>query len=88
MQGQGSDGRQGGPPPKRRMPPPDHTGREAEYLLEHKDARTPIVVELLDGERFRGVIEYYDRDMIKLTRDDGPNVFIRKVHIRYLEEIA
>jgi host factor-I protein len=43
-----------------------------------------MVVQLLDGQVVRGWIEYYDRDMIKINRTDGPNLFIRKAHIRYL----
>ena len=40
--------------------------------------------EMLDGTVFRGVIEYYDRDMIKVNRLDGggPNVFVRKKPVR------
>lgn len=74
--------------PQRRMPPPDATGREGEYLLQLKDNRTPIVVAMLDGTEFRGVIEYYDRDMIKVNRPDGggPNVFVRKKHVRSIRE--
>ncbi|MBZ5639842.1 MAG: Sm ribonucleo-like protein [Acidobacteriia bacterium] len=70
------------------MPPSDSTGSEAGYLLRNKEGRTPMVVRLLDGEEVRGVIEYYDRDMIKINRTDGPNVFIRKRHIRYMHEEA
>jgi small nuclear ribonucleoprotein (snRNP)-like protein len=70
----------------RKMPPSDSTGAEASYLLKNKEGRTPMVVRLLDGEEVRGVIEYYDRDMIKINRTDGPNVFIRKRHIRYMHE--
>ncbi len=76
----------GRPPHARRRPPPDSTGAEAAYLAKNKDARTRMVVRLLDGEEVRGVIEYYDRDMIKINRTDGPNVFIRKQHIRYMFE--
>lgn len=43
-----------------------------------------MVVRLVDDEEVRGVIEYYDRDMIKINRDPGPNVFIRKNRIRYI----
>jgi len=70
------------------MPPPDHTGAEARYLLEHKERRTPMVVTLNDGEVVRGWIEYYDRDMVKINRNAGPNLFIRKIHIRYMHEDA
>jgi small nuclear ribonucleoprotein (snRNP)-like protein len=47
-----------------------------------------MVVRLMDGEEVRGVIEYYDRDMIKINRSEGPNVFIRKAHIRYMYKDA
>lgn len=74
--------------PQRRMPPPDATGDEAAYLGRLREKRTPVAVELLDGTVFRGVIEYYDRDMLKVNRLDGsgPNVFIRKKHVRMLWE--
>lgn len=73
--------------PGRRPPPPESTGEEAEFLARTKDARTPVAVHLMDGEIVRGVIEYYDRDMIKINRErGGPNVFVRKRHIRYLHE--
>lgn len=84
-----SSPRQGGDRPQRRMPPPDSTGAEAEYLLQLKDARTPIVVDMLDGTEFQGVLEYYDRDMLKVNRPEGggPNVFIRKKHVRAIREL-
>jgi host factor-I protein len=66
------------------MPPPDSTGAEAAYLAKNKEARTPMVVNLMDGEVVRGWIEYYDRDMLKINRDGGPNLFIRKANIRYM----
>ena len=66
------------------MPPPDATGAEAAYLAKNKDARTPMVVHLTDGEVVKGVIEYYDRDMVKINRSEGPNLFIRKRNIRYM----
>ena len=79
------------PPPdrsQRRMPPPDSTGKEADYLLRLKDSKTPIRVEMLDGTEFHGVVEYYDRDMIKVNRIDGrgPNVVVRKRHVRSIRE--
>ncbi len=43
-----------------------------------------MVVQLLDGESIRGWIEYYDRDMVKINRTDGPNLFVRKSRIRYM----
>ena len=68
----------------RRGPPPDFTGAEAAYLYRNKEARAPMVVRLADGEEVRGIIEYYDRDMVKVNRTEGPNLFIRKSQIRYM----
>jgi host factor-I protein len=76
--------RRGPPNEARRMPPPDSTGAEAAYLAKNKEARTPMVVSLMDGEIVRGWIEYYDRDMLKINRNGGPNLFIRKSNIRYM----
>jgi hypothetical protein len=68
----------------RRGPPPEFTGAEAAYLYRNKEARSPMVVRLADGEEVRGIIEYYDRDMVKINRTEGPNLFIRKAQIRYM----
>lgn len=80
--------REGGGGPHRRRgrrpPPPEATGAEVNYLQKNKEARTRMVVQLLDGESIRGWIEYYDRDMVKINRTDGPNLFIRKSRIRYM----
>lgn len=79
--------RRGGKPPfERRTPPPEATGRETEYLSRRKNERAPVVVELLSGEKVRGVIEYYDRDMIKLTRAGGANFFVPKADIRSISD--
>jgi hypothetical protein len=79
-----SGGREGKGSGGRRSVPPESTGAEVNYLFKNKEARTPMVVHMTDGEEVRGVIEYYDRDMIKINREPGPNVFIRKAHIRYM----
>ena len=71
-------------PEDRQGPPPEFTGAEAAYLFRNKEARSPMVVRLADGEEVRGIIEYYDRDMVKINRTEGPNLFIRKAQIRYM----
>ena len=53
------------------------------YLIE---AEVPIRVKLTDGEEVSGTIEYYDKSFIRLTRKDGPNLFIYKHEIKYLVE--
>ena len=73
---------------QRRMPPPDATGQESDYLAILRERKTPVTVEMLDGQLFHGVVEYYDRDVIKVNRPDGqgPNVLLRKKHVRSLLE--
>jgi RNA chaperone Hfq len=46
----------------------ENHGRQAElfYLQKQIQSRTPMVVVLEDGERIEGVIEWYDRDAIKV----------------------
>jgi len=41
---------------------------------------------LIDGEEIRGWIEYYDKDIIRITRDTLPNLFIYKNRVKYLYE--
>jgi sRNA-binding regulator protein Hfq len=43
-------------------------------------------VKLASDETVEGVIEYYDVNFIRLTRRDGPNLFIFKHDIMYLYE--
>lgn len=71
---------------ERRSPPPEATGRESDYLSRRKGDRTPVVVHLSSGETVCGVIEYYDREMIKLTRDGGANLLVPKADIRYIRD--
>ena len=42
---------------------------------------------MTDNEDVIGTIEYYDVSFIRLTRDEGPNLFIFKHDIKYIYEI-
>lgn len=50
------------------------------------DKQHPVRIKLMDGEVVRGWIEYYDRRMVRLTREDAPNLFIFKHEIDYIAE--
>jgi len=84
--------RPGGKPPfsgrsgdeRPRGAPPDKTGAETNYLVKNMEARTPVVVRLMNNEELHGWIEYYDRDVIKLNRRQPPHLFIRKESIKYI----
>ena len=73
-------------PPGRRTPPPEATGAEVCFLNEIKERRALVVVELSDGLRMSGRVEYFDRNMIKLTRPGGANVFLKKSDVRLIQE--
>jgi host factor-I protein len=66
--------------------PPDATNEEAAYLKYLAEKQRPVSVKLVDGEVVRGWIEYYDRNMIRVTRNGKPNLFIYKNQIAYLVE--
>jgi len=70
--------------PRRKQVPPDSTSAEAFYYVKQMNARTPMVVVLDNGERLRGHIEWYDRNCIKVNRDDAPNMLVFKHAIKYL----
>jgi host factor-I protein len=69
-----------------KTPPPDETGMEAMFLKALGERQVPVTVKLISGETFNGWIEYYDLNMVRLTRDSGPNLFIFKHQILYIAE--
>ena len=71
---------------KPRQVPPEDTGEEAAYLHSLGANQTPVRVRLPDGEEVRGWIEYYDKDIIRITRETQPNLFIYKNRVKYLYE--
>jgi host factor-I protein len=73
-----------GPQPHKKPAPPEQTHAENFYWVKQMQARTPVTIVLADGEQLHGVIEWYDRDCIKLTRFGTPNLLIYKQHIKYL----
>jgi host factor-I protein len=71
---------------KGRSVPPEETSEEAAYLKALGEKQKPVSIKLADGEVVRGWIEYYDKAMVRLTRDDQPNLFIFKHEIMYIAE--
>ncbi len=65
---------------------PEQTFEEVKYLRHLIDDHVQVRVKLLDNEEFLGVIEYYDQNFIRLTREGAPNLFIFKHEIKYLAE--
>src|SRR5215467_1393691 len=73
-----------GPAPSKKPAPPEVTHAENFYWVKQMQSRTPMVVVLEDGEALHGVVEWYDRDCIKLTRQGAPNLMVFKRTIKYV----
>jgi host factor-I protein len=65
--------------------PPEQTNAENFYYQKQMQSRTPMVIVLRDGEEVRGIIEWYDRNCLKVNRENGePNLMIYKPAIKYM----
>ena len=69
-----------------RTPPPEDTMEESTFLHALGEKQKPVSVKLMDGQIVHGWIEYYDRNMVRLTREGAPNLFIFKHEIMYIAE--
>lgn len=73
-----------GPPQRKKPAPPEQTHAENFYFVKQMQARTPVAVVLNDGDVLHGIVEWYDRDCIKLTRFGNPNLLVYKHAIKYM----
>jgi host factor-I protein len=74
----------GGPAPSKKPTPPEITHAENFYWIKQMQSRTPMVIVMENGESLHGIIEWYDRDCIKLTRQGSANLMIFKKNIKYV----
>jgi host factor-I protein len=77
---------QGKPNPHGRTPPPEETREEASFLKALGERQRLVSLKLMDGQLVSGWIEYYDKNMLRLTREGAPNLFIFKHEIMYIAE--
>ncbi len=83
--GDRGDRSMGGPGSGKKLTPPEQTNAENFYYQKQMQGRTPMVIVLRDGEEVRGIIEWYDRNCIKVNRESGePNLMIYKPAIKYM----
>ncbi len=68
----------------KKAPPPEQTHAENFYYQKQMQGRTPMVFVLQDGEEVRGIIEWYDRNCIKVTRNGHSSLLIYKPCIKYM----
>ncbi|MBV8454483.1 MAG: RNA chaperone Hfq [Deltaproteobacteria bacterium] len=72
------------PPTAKKSTPPDQTNAEQFYYSKQMQGKTHMVVVLTDGEQLEGVIEWYDRECLKLNRIGAPNLLLFKRCIKYM----
>jgi len=69
----------------KKLAPPEQTNAENFYYQKQMQSHTPMVIVLRDGEEIHGIIEWYDRNCIKVNRENGePNLMIYKPAIKYM----
>ena len=72
---------------KKKPHPSYDTFAENYYYLKQMNKKTPMAVVFLDGEEVEGIIEWYDKNCIKLNRDKEPNLLLYKNSIKYLYKL-
>jgi sRNA-binding regulator protein Hfq len=86
-----SSGRPSSMPPRgqgpKKMHPPTDTSAESYYYLKQMSKKTPMAVVFADGEVIEGYIEWYDRNCIKLNRDNAANLLVYKSKIKYMYKL-
>ncbi len=71
---------------QKRAVPPDQTNAENFYYLKQMQSKTPMSIILRDGEALKGVIEWYDKDCLKVNREGAPNLLVFKSNIKYMHK--
>lgn len=67
---------------------PEQTFEEVRYLKQLIEHRTPVRVRMSDNQEIDGVIEFYDVNFIRVTRENAPNLFLFKHDIKYIYELS
>ncbi len=65
---------------------PEQTFEEVKYLRHLIEHEVPVRIRLSSNEEVVVVIEFFDANFIRVTREDGPNLFLFKHDIKYLQE--
>ena len=68
----------------RKTTPPEQTNAENFYYQKQMQSKTPMVIVLRDGEEIHGMIEWYDKSCLKVTRNAQSNLLIYKPAIKYM----
>ena len=68
----------------RKPTPPEQTNAENFYYQKQMQSKTPMVIVLRDGEEIHGMIEWYDKSCLKVTRNGQSSLLIYKPAIKYM----
>jgi sRNA-binding regulator protein Hfq len=66
------------------QPEPSHA--EVFYFQKQVQAQTPMVVVLDDGEKLEGVIEWFDKDSLKLRLTNLQRALVYKTAIKFIQK--
>jgi sRNA-binding regulator protein Hfq len=69
---------------RRKQVPAEQTNAENFYYIKQMQNHTAMVVVLTDGTELSGWIEWYDKNCIKLNRNDAPNLLLFKHSIKFM----
>src|SRR5688572_32314920 len=72
------------PPRRRTGGQSEQTNAENFYYVKQIQNKTPMVVVLQDGESVHGVIDWYDKNCIRLNRSNEPSLLLLKHYIKYM----
>ena len=86
MPGRDSEGSRGLEMSKAKTKAPEQTFEEVKYLRHLITNEIPVRIRLSSNEEVRGIIEFFDTNFIRVTRDGDPNLFLFKHDIKYLYE--
>lgn len=75
-------------PSQKKVIPPEQTNAENFYYLKQMQAKTPMIFVLQDGETIEGIIEWYDKNCLKIHREGEPNLLVYKPSIKYMYKIS
>ena len=69
---------------RKKPPPPYKTHAENYYYIKQMNNKTPMVIELINGEVLKGRIEWYDTSCIKIKQIDEKNFILFKSAMKYM----
>lgn len=72
---------------KKKTHPQYETYAENYYYLKQMNKKTPMAIVFQDGQVIEGCIEWYDKNCLKLNRNNAPNLLIYKNSIKYLYKL-